>query len=54
MWLGCFLDGLRAFGIDADRDEGEWRKTAEQGRDVLWRNGSLQRKPGPYDGMHMQ
>ena len=36
-WIGCFLDGLRAFGINADQwttaaqDEGEWRRTAEQG-----------------------
>ena len=36
-WMGCFLDDLRAFGINADRwttaaqDEGEWRRTAEQG-----------------------
>ena len=36
-WLGCFLDDLRAFGINADQwttavqDEGEWRRTAEQG-----------------------
>ena len=35
--MGCFLDDLRAFGIKADpwttaaQDEGEWRKTAEQG-----------------------
>ena len=35
--VGCLLDDLRAFGINADewttavRDEGEWRKTAEQG-----------------------
>ena len=34
--MGCFLDGLRAFGINADQwttaaqDEGEWRRTAEQ------------------------
>ena len=33
----CFLDDLRAFGINADQwttaaqDEGEWRRTAEQG-----------------------
>ena len=33
---GCFLDDLRAFGINADQwatagqDEGEWRRTAEQ------------------------
>ena len=37
VWMGCLLDDLRAFGIDADQwttaaqDEGEWRITAEQG-----------------------
>ena len=36
-WMGCFLDDLRAFGINADQwtaaaqDESEWRRTAEQG-----------------------
>ena len=36
-WMGCFLDDLRAFGINADhwttaaQDEGEWRRTAERG-----------------------
>ena len=36
-WMGFFLDDLRAFGINADQwtteaqDEGEWRRTAEQG-----------------------
>ena len=36
-WMGCFLDDLIAFGINADQwttaaqDEGEWRRTAEQG-----------------------
>ena len=35
--MGCFLDDLRAFGLNADlwttevQDEGEWRRTAEQG-----------------------
>ena len=35
-WMGCFLDDLRAFGINADQwttaaqGEGEWRRTAEQ------------------------
>ena len=35
--MGYFLDGLRAFGINADQwtttaqDEGEWRRAAEQG-----------------------
>ena len=33
-WIGCFLDDLRAFGINADQwttaaqDEGEWRRRA--------------------------
>ena len=36
-WMGCFLDDLRAFGINADQwttaaqDEGEWRRVAERG-----------------------
>ena len=36
-WMGYFLDGLKAFGINTDQwgtaaqDEGEWRRTAEQG-----------------------
>ena len=36
-WMGYFLDDLRAFGINADqwmtaaRDDGEWRRTVEQG-----------------------
>ena len=36
-WMGCFLDDLRAFGINADQwttaaqDEVEWCRTAEQG-----------------------
>ena len=36
-WMGCFLDDLRVFGINADQwttaaqDEGEWHRTAEQG-----------------------
>ena len=35
--MSCFLDDLRAFGINADKwttaaqDEGEWCKTAERG-----------------------
>ena len=35
--MGCFLDDLRVFGINVDQwmttvqDEGEWRRTAEQG-----------------------
>ena len=49
--MGCFLDDLRAFGINADQwttaaqNEGEWRRTAEQGAEHFMRNGSLQRKP---------
>ena len=36
-WMRCFLDDLRAFGINADQwttaaqDERKWRRTAEQG-----------------------
>ena len=36
-WMGCFLDDLIVFGINADQwttatqDEGEWCRTAEQG-----------------------
>ena len=36
-WMGCFLDDLRAFDINADQwtttaqDEGKWRRTTEQG-----------------------
>ena len=44
-WMGCFLDNLKACGINADhwttaaQDEGEWRRTAEQGAEhfmVKW------------------
>ena len=40
-WMGCFMEDLRAFGINADQwtiaaqDEGEWRRTAEQGADYF-------------------
>ena len=40
-WMGCFLDDLSALGINADQwttaaqDEGEWRRTAEQGAEHL-------------------
>ena len=36
-WMRCLLDGLRAFGINADQrttaaqDEGKWRRTAGKG-----------------------
>ena len=36
-WMGCFLDDLRAFGINADQwtttaqGGGGWRRTVEQG-----------------------
>ena len=35
--MGCFMDDLKAFGINADQcttaaqDEGEWPRTAQQG-----------------------
>ena len=41
-WIGCFLDDLRAFAINADQwttavqeDEGERRRTAEQGAEIF-------------------
>ena len=40
-WMGCFLDDLRAFGINADQltiaaqDEGEWRRTSGRGAERL-------------------
>ena len=44
-WMVCFLDDLRAFGINPDQwattaqDKGKWRRTAEQGkgRNISWR-----------------
>ena len=39
--MGCFLDGIRAFGISVDQwttaaqEEGEWRRTAEQGAEYF-------------------
>ena len=56
-WMGCFLDDLRAFGINADQwttaaqDEGEQRRTAEEAAGYFKANGSLQRKPGLDHGM---
>ena len=56
--MGCFLDDLRAFDVNADRwttaaqDEGKkWRRTADQGRNISRRNGSLQIKSGLDYGM---
>ena len=56
-WMGCFLDDLRAFGINADQwtteaqDEGIGAERRNKGRNISWRNGSLQRKPGLDYGM---
>ena len=42
--MGCFLDDLRAFGINADQlttaaqDEGEWHRTVEQGAKYFMSN----------------
>ena len=55
--MGCFLDDLRAIGINADQwttvtqTEGEWRRTVDQGANILWQNWSLQRKPRLDYGM---
>ena len=49
-WVGCSLDDLRAFGINAAQwttaaqDEGGWRRTAEQGAErfmVKWSSAVL-------------
>ena len=56
-WMGCFLEDLRAFGINADpwttaaQDEGEWARTLEQGAENFMGNGSLQIKAGLDFGM---
>ena len=59
-WMGRFVDDLRAFGINADQwtiaaqDEWEWRrKWQNKGRNISWRNGSLQRKPRLDYGMQL-
>ena len=48
--MGCFLDDLRAFGINADQwttaaqqDEGQWRRTAEQGGGTFQFHGEIDR-----------
>ena len=63
-WIGCFLNDLRAFGINADQwtttaeDKGEWRRTAEQEAEyfmVKWivgrKHTHAQRKPRLDYGM---
>ena len=55
--MGCFLEDLRAFGINADQrttaaqDEGNGAGRRNKGRNVSWRSGPLQRKPGLNYGM---
>ena len=50
-WMGCFLDNLRAFGINAEQsmtaaqDEGEWRRTAEQGAEHFMAKWIVAEKP---------
>ena len=49
-WMGCFLDDLRALGINADQwttvaqDEEEWRRTAEQGAEHFMAKGIVAKK----------
>ena len=56
-WMGCFLEDLRAFGINANQwttaaqDEGNGAGGRTKGRNVSWQNGSLLRKPGLDHGM---
>ena len=50
-WMKCFLDDLRAFGINADQwttaaqDEGEWRRTAELGAEHFMAKWIVAEKP---------
>ena len=52
-WMGCFLDDLRAFGINPDQrttaaqDEAKWHKR----RNISWRNGLPQGKPRAKVGL---
>ena len=56
-WVGHFLDDLKTFGINTDQwttatqDEGGWHRRQNEGRNISWRNGSLQGKPGLDYGM---
>ena len=56
-WMGCFLDDLRVFGINADqttlqpRTRGNGAERQNKGRNILWQNGSLQKKPRLDYGM---
>ena len=56
-WMGCFLDNLRTFGINADQwttaaqDKGEWRKAAEQGAERFKAKWAAAEKPGLDNGM---
>ena len=52
-WMGCFLDDLRAFGINSDQwataaqDEGEWHRTAEQGAEQFMAKWIVAEKAKP-------
>ena len=42
-WMGCFLDDLRAFGRLQPKTRGNGAERRNKGRNISWRNGSLQR-----------
>ena len=57
-WMECFLDDLRAFGINADQrtttaqDEGEWLRTVGQGAEyfiVKWIAAEKNLVPSPFE-----
>ena len=56
-WMECFLDDLRAFGINVDQwkttaqDEGEWRRTVEQGAEHFTAKLIVAEKPRLDYGM---
>ena len=51
-WMGCFLHELRAFDVNANQwttaaqDEGEWRRTTEQGATNFMAKWIAEEKPG--------
>ena len=56
-WMGCFLDDLKAVGINADQwtpaaqEERNGAERQNKGWNISWQNGSLQKKPRLDYGM---
>ena len=59
-WMGCFLDDLSELSVSTptsgrlqSRTAGNVAGRRNKGRNISWRNGSLQRKPGLDYGMQL-